>query len=98
MRPKQPTGGTLAAFRSSHDTMHICRTRIIEGLRDLGAAWEYEGDFITRCKISRGEFARLREEFMESHSFAPPRLRNGQPKRVWCGTTAFLKKLQGSLK
>lgn len=97
MAKKQIPAGTIAAFRSSHDPAHIARTTIIEGLRNLGAAWEYEGDFVTRCKMSRVEFARARDEFIEAHSFVPPRLRNGQPKRVWCGTTAFRKKLEGSI-
>lgn len=99
---KVPAGtgkGTLEAFRKLHDRAFVARAAIVTALRSLGNAYEYEGDFITRTGLDRPLFARSKEEFVEAHSFVPPRIRglDRAPKRIWCGTAAFRKKLIASL-
>lgn len=90
--------GTLEAFRALHDKAHIARTRVVAALRALGNAYEYEGDFIARCGLDRTLFGRVKAEFDEAHSFVPPRIRGtSNPRRIWCGTAAFRKKLLASL-
>jgi hypothetical protein len=88
----------LDEFRAAHDKSFIVPSKIRAGLADLGDAWEYENEFISRCKLSTTDFSRYRDPFMSKHvvEVAGSNGRSSQ-KRVWCGTAAFAAKLRAKV-
>jgi hypothetical protein len=83
----------LQAFRASHDKSFIIPARIKAGLEQLGESWEYEAEFIRRCQLSTGDFARFREDFLD-FSVETGTLNGNRGKRVWAGSKAFAAKLR----
>lgn len=95
MTSKAPSKGKdLAAFKSAHDKRTIVPDKFRAALTELGDSWEYEGDFIRRCKLSTGDFANYREQFRDFCVETPRRAGQSHAKRVWAGTVAFAKKLR----
>lgn len=85
-----PKGRTLDEFAKTFDKRVIVPGRIKAALKDLGARYLYEGEFIKKCKLSTTDFARYRKPFL-AHCVNVPH-RNGagmQVKRAWAGTTKF---------
>jgi len=87
---KKLKGKNVNEFRSSHDKAFFVPKRIKESLAVLGESWEYEADFIRRCRLSNTDFARFRDEFIAFCVETSGR----NPKRVWAGTVAFAAQLR----
>ena len=86
-------GRDLQAFRASHDKSFIIPARIKAALEQLGDSWEYEAEFIRRCQLSTGDFARYRDSFLD-FSVETGSLNGNRGKRVWAGSKAFAAKLR----
>lgn len=85
-------GKSLNDFCNAHDKATIVPKKIKEGLRALGNSWEYEADFIKRCKLSQTDCANYRDQFAEHWlELTTPR------KRIWAGTVAFAETLRAKL-
>jgi hypothetical protein len=74
----------LDAFRAAHDPNVTVPTKFREGfaslLKEKGAgAWEYEGDFVKRAKLSQTELGKFRTQF-EAHVVDT---RGKAAKRAW---------------
>jgi hypothetical protein len=90
-------GKDLDAFRASHDRSFIIPKRIRDGLADLGDSWEYEGEFLKRCKISTHEFGTYRDQFKDFYVETPTGGSRDNGKRVWAGTKGFAAKLRAQI-
>lgn len=56
----------LSSFRAAHDKSVIIPKRIRETFADMkrtGDAYEYEGDFVKRAKLSQVEIGAFRDQF-----------------------------------
>jgi len=74
----------LSEFRRLYDKSFIIPSRIREGLKKLGAGWEYEVDFAKLAGVSLGELATYREQFLD---FVVVTGKEG--RRAWAGTKSF---------
>ena len=94
-KPKAAAAGkSLDEFCAQHARSTIVPRKIRAGLAELADSWEYEGEFIKRCKLSTTDIAAFRDQFAD-HIIE---VRVGSNiKRVYCGTKAFARKLQASL-
>lgn len=84
-----PKGRSLEQFADSHDRAVMIPKRIKEGLAQLGDSWEYEQEFIKRCKLSNAAISQYRDQFKE-HVVEI----TADRKRVWAGTVKFASKLR----
>ena len=87
---KAKTGKDLAAFRAVHDKSFIVPRAIESGLVQLGSSWEYEQEFIKRCRLSLADFGRFRDQFAEYYV----EIGGKTIRRVWAGNKAYAKKLK----
>lgn len=86
-------GKCLAEFQAVHDRSFIVPKNIKQGLADLGDSWEYEAEFIKRCKLSQTDFSRYRDQFKPHIIETAGR----NPKRIWAGTAKFAEALRAKL-
>ena len=84
MQTETRHGRTLADFRAEHDKDFIVPRRIRDGLKSLGAAWEYELAFAKLCGVGMADMATYREQFADH---VVQIRRDG--KRAWAGTKAM---------
>lgn len=90
--PVSGKGKSLNDFCNAHDKATIVPKKIKDGLKQLGNSWEYEADFIKRCKLSQTDCAQYRDAFSEHWlELTTPR------KRIWAGTVAFAEQLRTKL-
>lgn len=90
---------TLADFRAAYDPAIKIPARIREALAELQKeggpeAWEPEGEFIRRCKVSQTQFAYYRDTFKE-HIVELPHTRSSQVKRAWFADKKTAAKARG---
>jgi hypothetical protein len=83
-------GRTLDDFCNNHDKKTLVPKRIRDALKQLGDSWEYEKEFMNRCKISQTDMGQFRDGFKDH----VVELGGRNAKRVWAGTPAFAKKLR----
>lgn len=88
-------GKDLDSFRAAYSRKDRAVRAVREGLKALGESWEYESDFIKRCKLSTTDFCAAREGFMD-HSIEV-RAKGRNTRRVWAGTAAFAKKMREAI-
>lgn len=86
-------GKGLAEFQAAHDKSFIVPKAIKQGLAELGDSWEYEGDFIKRCKLSVTDFSKYRDQF-KTHVVETS---GRNPKRILAGTIKFADALRAKL-
>lgn len=91
-KPAGQKGKDLAAFRSLHDKSYIVPRAIEAGLKQLGESWEYEQEFVTRCRLSLKDFSQYREQFAEFYV----EIGGKSIRRVWAGTKTYAQKLKES--
>ena len=89
-RKTPPKGKDLMAFRSLHDKSYIVPRAIEAGLAQLGASWEYEQEFVKRCRLSLVDFSRYRDQFTDFFV----EIGGKSVRRVWAGTKAYAKQLK----
>lgn len=93
-KPKKTTtkskGKDLMSFRALHDKSYIVPLAIRSGLVQLGDSWEYEQEFVTRCRLSLKDFGQYREQFAEYYV----EIGGKSIRRVWAGTKAYAQKLK----
>jgi transposase len=77
-------GRSLSDFRQAFDKDTIIPAKIKEGLKELGASWEYETEFTRRCLISQSDVGNYRELFADHVVFI-----RRENKRVWAGTKSL---------
>jgi DNA-binding transcriptional ArsR family regulator len=82
-------GRSLAEFKQAHDKNTIIPEKIKKALRELGAAWEYEVEFIKRSGVGHADLNTYRSLFEENFVYLK---REG--KKIWCGTAAFAQKIK----
>jgi transposase len=87
--PSENKGRTLAQFRQAHDKDTIIPAKIRTALKELGAAWLYEGEFIKLAGITYADVNAYRELFA-----ANVIVLRSDNKRVWAGTTGLAKQLR----
>jgi hypothetical protein len=88
---EKPTAGrNLAAFKQTYHKDTIIPAKIKAGLKSLGAAWEYEVEFVRRCGVSQSDMATYRDGFSDNWL----QLRDG--KKVW-SSVAMVKQMKGML-
>jgi len=75
---------SLSEFRQLYDKSFIIPHRIKEGLKKLGAGWEYELDFAKLAGVSLNELSNYREQFLD---FVVVTGKEG--RRAWAGTKSF---------
>lgn len=86
-------GKDVSAFQAAHDKAFIVPKAIKQGLAELSDSWEYEAEFIKRCKLSQTDFSKFREQF-KAHVIETS---GRNPKRVWAGTVKFAGRLRAKL-
>jgi hypothetical protein len=90
IRKELPTSGrSLAEFKQTYDKNTIVPKKIKKALKELGAAWEYEAEFIKRAGVNYTDINTFREMF-DSHVVIVKR----ENKKIWCGTAAFASQLK----
>jgi hypothetical protein len=75
---------SLSEFRQLYDKSFIIPHRIKEGLKKLGAGWEYEVDFAKLAGVSLNDLSNYREQFLD---FVVLTGKDG--RRAWAGTKSF---------
>ena len=83
------TAKGLAEFRNLYDKDTIVPSKIKAALSSLGAAWEYEVEFIRRDGISTSDMGNYRDQFDEYWTTV-----KRDSKRVWAGTPSFAAKIK----
>lgn len=95
-----PKGKTFEDFQKTHDRKFIVARRVQDGLKSLGNSWEYETDFIRRCRVRHSEWGSISESIKEHFVTVPggggPG-NSGHKKRVVAGTKVFAGKLRAQL-
>lgn len=86
---KTAAGKSLSAFRREYDKDTIIPEKVRAGLKELGASWEYESEFVRRIGVSFADLGNYRDEFAEFVVFV-----RRDNKRVWAGTKAFAAQLR----
>ncbi len=66
----KPAAKNLDAFRAAHDPNVTVPNKFREGFASLlkangSGAWEYEGDFVKRAKLSQTELGKFRAMFSD---------------------------------
>jgi hypothetical protein len=90
IRRDQPTSGrSLAEFKQTYDKNTIIPQKIKKALKELGAAWEYEAEFIKRAGVNYTDINTFRDMF-DGHVVVVKR----ESKKIWCGTAAFANQLK----
>ncbi|MDE2104018.1 MAG: hypothetical protein KGL39_42670 [Patescibacteria group bacterium] len=97
MATKKPR--TLDDFRAEFDPSVKIPAAIHKGLESLRAeegpeAWEYENDFIRRCKLSNTQMGSYRDGFAKH--IVTVRTKGGSDKRVWFADAKVATKARGN--
>lgn len=82
-------GRNIDQFAESHDRTVIIPKKIKSGLSALGDSWEYESEFIKRCKLSNKDISDYREQFKEHVVDL-----TADRRRAWAGTKRFADKMR----
>lgn len=82
-------GRSLSDFRMTYDKSTIIPSKIKTALKELGASWEYEREFVTRANVTYADLSNFRDEFAE-HCIVI----RAENKRIWAGTISFAKELR----
>lgn len=82
-------GRTIEQFSDAHDRSVMIPKKIREGLKQLGDSWEYEAEFLKRCKLPLNGISAYRDQFKD-HVVEVAADR----KRIWAGTVKFATKLR----
>ena len=97
--PVKRVGKTLADFRAAHDKDFIVPNRMRAAIKALGNdGWEYETEFMKLAGISTTDLSAYRDQFADFQAVATTTKMSGggvRKKIIWCGSTAFAKKLGG---
>lgn len=92
-------GKSLLEFRQAHDKDYIVPQRLKAAINQLGAdGWEYEAEMIKLAQISTTDLGAYRDQFAAFQAVATTTKSSGggvRKKIIWCGSTAFAKKLGG---
>lgn len=85
----KPGGRSLAEFKQAYDKNTIIPQKMRAALKELGAAWEYESEFIKRAGVSYTDLNAFRDMFAD-HVVVVKR----ESKKIWCGTPSFANQLK----
>jgi hypothetical protein len=86
---KRAGGRSLSEFRSVYDKEYIVPKRIREGLKALGAGWEYEAEFTRQIGVRSADLATYRDMFADHIVNI-----RSESKRAWAGTVATAKQMR----
>lgn len=90
IRRETPVSGrSLAEFKDKYDKSTIIPRKIRAALKELGAAWEYQYEFVKRAGVSHIDMNAFHDMFAD-HIVTL----KGESKKIWCGTTSFAKHLK----
>lgn len=90
---KKPSKRDLDSFRAAFDKSVIIPRAIESALKNLGASWEPEGEFIKRVGVAPVDFSKFRDQYADY--FAVVRLAGRSPQRVWSGDKQYAEKMRG---
>ena len=86
------TGRSLSDFRNTYDVDTIIPAKVKTALKELGASWEYESEFVKRAGVSYSDLGNYRDAFADHVVIV-----RKDHKRVWAGTVAFANQLREML-
>jgi hypothetical protein len=89
LEAKRAGGRSLSEFRAVYDKDYIVPKRIREGLKELGAGWEYEAEFIRQIGVRAADLATYRDMFADHIVNI-----RSESKRAWAGTVATAKQMR----
>jgi len=90
IRRKAPTSGrSLKDFKQTYDKNTVVPQKIKKALKELGASWEYEAEFIKRAGVNYTDMNTFREMFGDNVVYVKK-----DNKKIWCGTVAFANQLK----